>query len=83
MKLKDAIMLGKSCGLASIPEAINNVLAHDLSLFEYEIMVSEERELRDEALKKGIQFCAKCGMALLNDECYMCRNFQSIFLGKK
>jgi hypothetical protein len=71
MYLKDALKLGEDCGLYSLPEAINNVLIHSPSLFEYSKLQSEEAELLAEARAAGVTF-HECGMAMLDGHCYMC-----------
>lgn len=72
MKLEKAIELGKSCGLLTVPECVNNVLMHVANLFVYSEAEAETTELIKEADAAGVKFCASCGAAM-NQEgvCYM------------
>jgi hypothetical protein len=80
MKLKDAIDIGKDCGLGTLPEAVNNVLAHqDLLLGHMPDPAKEVRDLIGEAEAAGVQFHDQCGLAMLNGRCYMCEKFQDLF----
>ena len=45
MKLRDAVLLGRSCGLATVEECITNVDIHSMSLFTYIDIEDELREL--------------------------------------
>jgi len=73
MKLKEAIEIGKTCGLHSIEESINNIIIHSTMLFPYNSINKELTELKTEAKAIGIEFCDK-GHAKINGSCYICRN---------
>jgi hypothetical protein len=72
MKLQDAIELGKECGLVSPHEAVNNVILHSMSLFEYKDIQREEAELLTEAASAGVLFCSECGLAMGEQGCLSC-----------
>lgn len=46
MKLKECIEIGKECGLFSIGECYNNIVLHRLSLFKYDDISREIKELQ-------------------------------------
>jgi hypothetical protein len=48
MKLKDAIGLGKACGLETVEECVCNIDIHCMSLFVYAHIDAELKELHDE-----------------------------------
>jgi len=73
MKLKEAIELGKSCGIETIEESINNVLFHSGQLFPYDKISENVSELKEEAKSVGIRFCQKCSYAILNEKCHFCQ----------
>lgn len=80
MKLKNAIELGRDCGLETSEEAVNNILVHDTMLFVYDNIREEEAELLKEAREAGIQFC-HCGLAKFSDDgddCYICKKFKKL-----
>jgi len=77
MKLKEAIEIGRNCGLETPVESVNNILIHDTMLFPYDRIPEEEAELIKEAKEQGIQFC-HCGLAKFEtdgEDCYMCKKF--------
>jgi len=74
MKLEAAREFGKELGLKSDAEYVNNITLHTLSLFGYDDFDKELRELIEDAKKAGIKF-HKCGMAMIDDKCYMCEKF--------
>lgn len=54
MKLVEALELAEECGLTTIREAVYNVVAHSVSLFEYENIDKEIAELIQEIEKHGL-----------------------------
>ena len=75
--LNKVIQLGEACGLGTVEEAINNYLFHILQLEVIDEIPQKEQQLKKEAESLGIQFCPKCGAAMLDGECYMCRRIQT------
>ena len=71
MDLREAMKLGRVCGLRTIPECVNNVFLHATSLFRYEDINRELDELKRCAENVGVEFCPICGAAMLNGKCYM------------
>jgi Zn finger protein HypA/HybF involved in hydrogenase expression len=59
MKLKDAVGLGKACGLESLDEYVLNIELHCMSLFIYKDIEAELAELNLEA--KNAKECYQCG----------------------
>jgi hypothetical protein len=55
MKLHDAILMGRFCGLRTVDECVLNIELHSMSLFVYTDIAKEEEELHKEldAYKKG------------------------------
>lgn len=58
MKLFDAVVMGRFCGLRTVEECIKNIEMHAMSLFKYEHIPSELKALHEEyiAWKKGDLF---------------------------
>lgn len=48
MKLKDAIDIGKGCGLDTVEECVENIEIHAISLFSYDVITKELNELKNE-----------------------------------
>lgn len=48
MKLKEAVDLGRACGLRTVEECVRNVHIHCMSLFIYEDVPGELNELDKE-----------------------------------
>lgn len=46
MKLKECMEIGKECGLYSIKECYENIILHSLSLFKYDDISKEIKELQ-------------------------------------
>lgn len=46
MKLKECMEIGKACGLYSIEECYDNIILHSLSLFKYDDISKEIKELQ-------------------------------------
>jgi hypothetical protein len=59
MKLKDAVGLGKACGLKSLEEYVLNIELHCMNLFLYDDVEKELAELNAEA--KNAKECYQCG----------------------
>lgn len=51
MKLKAAFNIAKSCGLTTVGEAILNIDMHSMSIFVYDEISNELKELYDEYKK--------------------------------
>lgn len=80
MKLKDAIELGRDCGLETPEESVNNVLVHSTMMFPYGETAKEEAELLKESADAGVLFC-RCGLAKFaddGDDCYICKKFKKL-----
>lgn len=71
MKLAKARIYAKPCALKTDSEVVNNIIIHATSFFEYEDINGELDELLDDAKKKGIKLCPRCSMAMINNKCYM------------
>lgn len=54
MKLKTAIDIAKDCGLETVGEAICNIEIHALSIFDYDKMNEEFKELYDDFKSSGL-----------------------------
>jgi len=74
MNLEQAKAFGKELGLETDAECINNIILHAVNLFGYGDIDKELKELIDDAKKNGIKF-HECGMAMIDDKCYMCEKF--------
>jgi len=46
MKLKECMEIGRACGLYSIEECYKNIILHSLSLFKYDDISKEIKELQ-------------------------------------
>lgn len=45
MKLKQALSIGKECGLETVGEAYQNIIMHSMNIFPYSMIALEELEL--------------------------------------
>jgi hypothetical protein len=71
MKLQQALEIGDTCGLATPPECVNNILLHAGNLFAYTEAEEQIKELIADAAAAGIEFCFLCGTAKKDGNCYM------------
>ena len=53
MKLKDALEIGKECGLTTVSEAIYNIRLHAMNIFLYGEEQKEYHELCEEYRNSG------------------------------
>lgn len=61
MKLKDAIGLGRACGLETVEECVRNIEIHCMSLFLYTKLEAELLELNKEYKEyKDVQVQEDC-----------------------
>ncbi|MFH0334709.1 hypothetical protein [Clostridium perfringens] len=54
MKLKRAIKIGKDCGLETIGEAICNIELHASSIFDFDEIQEEIKELHNDFENSGL-----------------------------
>ncbi|MGV2640064.1 hypothetical protein GNF86_01230 [Clostridium perfringens] len=54
MKLKRAIKIGKDCGLETIGEAIYNIELHASSMFDFDKIQEEIKELHNDFKNSGL-----------------------------
>ena len=79
MKLKQALELGKICGLETPEECVNNVITHAMQLFYWPDIQKEIDELIEDAKRHGVKFC-KCGHADVEEKklCCICEKLAKL-----